>query len=219
MNRNTGLALAVSVLTLISAANISAQSETESERSRRGMRRSANAETVMSMREHLALTEDQIAQLDAIRADGVQLQNATRAELAEMRSQLQAGQIRRSEMMAFMENRRDAVMATAGDLEARIQGVLTETQLGSLEETRAGRQAGARGRAGARGGRSGARGARGGRSGVRGARGWRGARGARGARGGRGGAARGQRRAPTPGWSRDTPTQNAPDQAELTGSC
>ena len=68
MNRNTGLALALSALTLISAANISAQSETESERGRRGMRRSANAETVMSMREHLELTEYQIAQLDAIRA-------------------------------------------------------------------------------------------------------------------------------------------------------
>jgi uncharacterized membrane protein YgcG len=211
MNRNTGLALALSALTLISAANISAQSETESERGRRGMRRSANAETVMSMREHLELTEYQIAQLDAIRADDVTRQNATRAELGEMSSKLQAGQIRRSEMMAFMENRRDAAMATAGDLEARIQGVLTETQLGSLEETRARRQAGARGRASARGGRSGGHGARGGR-------GARGARGARSGREGDFGSARGQRRAPTLGWSRDARTQNAPDQGEITES-
>lgn len=170
MNRTTGLALVLSVLTLMSAADITAQRETESERGRRGMHRwFANTETVMSMREQLQITEGQIAQLDVIRRDDVQLQNATKAEWREMRSQLQARQIRKSEMMAFMENRRDAAMATASDLRARIQGVLNKTQLRSLEETQARRQAGAHGARGVRGARSGHSKARGGPRGARGA--------------------------------------------------
>ena len=91
--KGTVSALALSALTLVGAADISAQDGTESERGRRGMRRSVNAEAVMSMREHLELTEGQIAQLDVIRAEDVTRRNAMRSELEEVRSQLQAGQI------------------------------------------------------------------------------------------------------------------------------
>ena len=105
MKRMTGAVIALSALVAISAADIAAQDEVEARRAARGM---PGVEAIMGMRERLVLTEDQIADLDAIRRESVQRRNADTAELAEIRSQFAAGQIERSEVMAFMEGRRDA---------------------------------------------------------------------------------------------------------------
>ncbi len=134
----------------------------------------------MQMRERLELTEEQIADLDLIRREAVERRSAEATELAELRSRLAAGQIERSEMMAWMEERRDASEGVADERRARIDGVLTEDQLASLAEMRGRPGAFARGRMGIRGG-----------GGFRGPRGFRGARGGL----GRGGPAfRGPRR-------------------------
>ena len=133
-----------------------------------------NVERIMRARETLALSEDQISQLDAIRREIVSQRSAERAEMDELRSQLAAGQIRQSQLMAAQEARADAAQSRAEDVRTRIEAVLTEEQRASLELMAA------RGRGGAR--RPGF--APGGRGGV--GRGGLGPIGGRGRRGGAG---------------------------------
>jgi len=183
--------LALGALLLVGATDIGAQ-ETADDASRPALRRGVDVESIMSMRERLALTEDQLAALDAIRSETVRLRTAEMAEGAEMRSRLRAGLIRPSEMMAFMEDRRDANAGVAEERRERIEAVLDEAQLESLRELRSGGRAFMRGRAGVRGGRGQARvPSRGGGVPGRGFRSGRRpgdepGRGFRGARGGRG---------------------------------
>ena len=155
---------------------------------RRGSRMTASPERIMSMRERLGLTEDQLQALEQLRAEDVDQRARRRAQMDEMRSRLRAGEIERDEMRAFMEELRDG-QSNAGDRSARVEGILTEDQLESLQEVRT-RRAGFRGNRGSvRGGRAQVRGGRaqirgpraqtrGLRPGVRGAQGdMRGARG------------------------------------------
>ncbi|MEM7414129.1 MAG: collagen-like protein [Gemmatimonadota bacterium] len=145
---------------------------------RRNLRGPA-VESIMSMRDRLELTDEQISALDELRAERVRERSQLRAEMDEMQSRLRAGQIPRSEMMAFMEQRREAASGDAEARRAEVNALLTESQVGMLDDLRSQARAFQRGRASARSGR-GARGSRG----VRGARGSRGERGFRGARGG-----------------------------------
>jgi len=176
-NRNTLASLMVISAVAIGPAYAQDTSSADGEepRTERALRL-PSIEAVMSMREQLALSEDQIARLDDLRAGSVQRRSLASAELAEMRSLLNAGQIQPSELMAFMEDRR----AESGDLRAehrsRLEGVLDATQLETLQQVRVRGRSLSRGRAGlARGGRDGVRNDR--RS-VRAGRGVRGSRGA-----------------------------------------
>jgi hypothetical protein len=103
-------------------------------------------ERIMQAREALALTDDQIASLDAIRREIVQERNAEQAEMAELRSQLEAGQIRRSEVIAAQEDRVAAAEGRAEERQTRVDAVLTEDQLAQVElmRTRADRVRGRR---------------------------------------------------------------------------
>ena len=186
MSKMRGGFIALTALTMIGATHIAAQEEVESPE-RRALRRGPSVERIMSMRERLGLTEEQIAQLDQIRAELVQERSAEMAGMAEMRSRLEAGQIRRSEMMAYLEERRDASRGQLEERRTRIEGLLTESQRESVS------QMGDRARAFARGQARGRRG-----QGVRPGRGWdRGERGIRGRR--PGGEGRGFRRGPRGG--------------------
>jgi hypothetical protein len=110
-----------------------------------------NIESIMRARERLELTEDQLESLDALRREAVQQRTAEMAERQELSSRLEAGQIQRSEVMAFMEERRDQRQAQAEVRRQRLESVLSAEQLESIQQMR--RQ---RGRMGARpGGRSG----------------------------------------------------------------
>ena len=102
-------------------------------------------ERIMSARETLALTEDQISRLDAIRREMVAERSAEQAEIAELRSQLAAGQIRQSQLMAAQEARVDAAQGRQEERQARIDAVLTEEQRGAVELMRNTRAAGGRG--------------------------------------------------------------------------
>jgi Spy/CpxP family protein refolding chaperone len=93
-------------------------------------------EAIMRERERLELTEQQVQQLDAIRQEAVAERTAERARIAELRSQLEAGQIRRSELMAAMEEQQDARQARAEERRASIDAILTEAQRESLQEVR-----------------------------------------------------------------------------------
>lgn len=135
MKRIVGAVITLSALVAVSAVDISSQ-EDVSDRGQNRFRRGPGVEAVMSMRERLELTEDQLLALDEIRRDLVVRRATAAAEMAEMRSRLRAGQIRPSEMMAFMEDRRDEASEVDGDDRSRVDGVLTESQLESLQQLR-----------------------------------------------------------------------------------
>jgi len=107
-----GAIFAMGMLAALGASDTSAQS----------------VEQILRSREELELTEQQVQQLDAIRREMVQERTREQAEMAELRSQLAAGLIRQSQMMAAREERMDGAQARAEQRRARIEGVLTEEQ-------------------------------------------------------------------------------------------
>ena len=130
-------------------------------------------EQIMRMRDRLQLTDEQINQLDDVRRENVQRRTATMAEMAELRSQVTAGQINRSDVMSRLKGRREEgqAMAKPGEL---VMSILTDQQREILGEAkmrspkaRSGKTRGMRGR----GGPAGFRGSKGGRAGMRGRRG------------------------------------------------
>lgn len=143
MKKTMGGSIALTALLALLSVPVAAQDD---DQERRGMRRGADIESIMSIRERLELTEDQVRQLDALRAEEVERRGADRAAMAEMRSQLRAGQIERSEMMAFMEQRRDARPEIAEATRSRIDEILQPEQRESLDQYRAERRAYERGR-------------------------------------------------------------------------
>lgn len=135
MRKVTGGIVAMAALAVLGVTEVAAQ----------------RVESIMRARERLELTEDQLESLDALRREAVQERAAEMAELRELRSQLEAGQIQRSELMAFMEERREGRRALAEQRRERIEAVLTGDQLETLQQMRR-----RRGRMGVRpGGRSG----------------------------------------------------------------
>ena len=137
-----------------------------------GARQDGGIESIMSLRERLELTEDQMDQLEAIRRENVQRHTGEMAEMTEVQSRYAAGLIRRSDVMAAMEDRDEAGRAQDAQQRERLRAILTEGQQESLNDLRrqnrasAGRGRAARGRAG-----SGVRGNRGGQQGSRAFRG------------------------------------------------
>lgn len=135
-------------------------------------------EGILRLRERLELTDDQVARLDALRAEAVQRRTEHQAQMAELRSRLAAGQIERSEIENVMRTRREGSAAVREQMLERLDGILTDTQREELDQLRRERRAFLRGRASARRGgpgmmRGGGRpGMRGGRPGMRGGRGF-----------------------------------------------
>ena len=134
-------------------------------------------EQIMRMRDRLQLTDEQINQLDDIRRENVQRRTTAMAEMAELRSQVTAGQINRSDVMSRLKARREEgqAMAKPGKL---VMSILTDQQREILGEAkmrslraRSGKTRGMRGR----GSPAGFRGPKGGRSGRPSMRGGRGA--------------------------------------------
>ena len=100
--------------------------------------RALSIELIMRARDRLELTDDQLSQLEAMRAEGVRIRNAAAAEAAELRSRIAAGQV---EPAAAREARREAVRerldaADAGNptvrLRESLQEILSEEQLESI---------------------------------------------------------------------------------------
>jgi hypothetical protein len=120
MNRMRSVVVASCVFAVLSATGVDAQ----------------NVERVMQAREELALTDDQVARLDAIRREFVQERAAERAEMAELQSQLEAGQIRPSEVLAAREDRAAAAEDRIEQRRARVDAVLTEEQRAQVEQMR-----------------------------------------------------------------------------------
>ena len=120
MKKINGGMVALSALAVLGATDVSAQI----------------VESIMRARERLELTEVQIESLDNIRRETVEERTTEMAEMQELRSQLDAGQIRRSDLMAFMEERQEARAAVNDQRRARVETVLTESQLEMVQEMR-----------------------------------------------------------------------------------
>ncbi len=112
----------------------------------RGAMGAGRIESALRMRERLALTEDQVAQLDALRRARVAERQTAASELAELQSQFRAGQLSGDEFRDAVRQRREAAPAAQDD---PLSEMLTEDQVSQLD--RAGRRGGMRGMRGFRG--------------------------------------------------------------------
>jgi hypothetical protein len=120
MREIRGGIFALSAVAALGASDLSAQS----------------VEQILRNREVLELTEQQVRQLDGIRREMVQERAAEMAEMADLRSQLAAGLIRESQLMAAREARQDGARARSEQRRARIEAVLTEAQREELSTMR-----------------------------------------------------------------------------------
>ena len=99
-------------------------------------RQEGGIEPIMRLGERLELTEDQLGQLDEIRRENVQRRTAEMAQMIEVRSQYAAGLIRRSDVMAAMEDRQEEARGRDGQQRERLESILTEGQQESLNSLR-----------------------------------------------------------------------------------
>jgi hypothetical protein len=120
MRKVTGGIVALGALAVMGATEVAGQ----------------QVEAIMRARERLELTEAQVESLDALRREAVLDRTAEMAELQEMRSQLEAGQIQRSELMAFMEERRAGRQEAVERQRERVEAILSEDQLETLQQMR-----------------------------------------------------------------------------------
>lgn len=112
-----------------------------------GMRQGGGVEMVMRMRSQLELTDDQVERLDAIRQESVERRAAHQAEMAELRSQVVAGERTRDELREVAAARRQAAQAMRDAQRERVESVLTEDQLQQVQVMRARAEGFRRGRA------------------------------------------------------------------------
>jgi hypothetical protein len=120
MNTIRGGIIACSALAVLGATEIAAQ----------------DIESIMRARARLELTEDQLESLESLRREAVQERTTEMAEAEELRSQLEAGHIQRSDVRALMEERREGRQAIAEQRRAGIAAVLIESQFETMQELR-----------------------------------------------------------------------------------
>ncbi len=96
--------------------------------------RSGGVERILQLREELELTDEQISALNEIRAEALERRQAEFAFMMELRSDLQAGEITRSQMREALAERREAHQGRAEPDRERLRGVLSEEQLDALAD-------------------------------------------------------------------------------------
>ena len=153
MKRTMGGMVIRATAMVLGATELSAQRGPDSPRGFANRDRGDGVEMIMRMRAQLELSDDQIQELDAIRQESVRLRNADQAEMAELMSQLRAGEIDREAVPDAMEARAQTRREAADQQRERVDAILDETQRESLEEMDARARAFGRGYAmGMRGG-------------------------------------------------------------------
>ena len=160
MKRMTSGVLALATVLATGAVDLMAQQGPGGRRGQGMNSRRGGVEAIMRMGDRLELTDDQVGSLDALRQFTVQSQNDEFAVRNQLQSQLQAGQIDRSEFNDAMSAQREANRDLAEQQRADVEAILTEEQIESLRESRGRARAFARGRASMRGGQRGIRGNR-----------------------------------------------------------
>jgi len=158
MKRMMGGLMVLAMTMAVHAPELAAQRGPRGPRGFAGGGRGAGVERIMRMREELELTDGQFQELDALREEVVRLRSAHQAEMAELMSQLQVGEIEREAVRDAVEERAGAMEEVAEQHRERVEAILNDTQRETLEEM------GARDRAFNQGY---ARGMRGNRNGMR----------------------------------------------------
>lgn len=96
----------------------------------------ASVEAVLRQRDELELTDQQVAQLEAIRKEEVMRRQNESREQIDLESRFQAGMLDRDAWRDEMEKRSDARTTAARSVRDRIENILTEEQRDQLEERR-----------------------------------------------------------------------------------
>lgn len=174
-----GRVIALAAIAVVGASDVAAQQGRRGPAEGPGMRGGPRGpgpaiERILSLKENLELTDAQIAELDEIRQQSVSQRTGMQARMTELRSELAAGNIQRSEVMAAMEDFREAGQEISSQHRARVEEILTESQVEKLGELRPEGRRGAR-RAGDQARRGDRRGGQNGGPPLRGDRGRRGA--------------------------------------------
>lgn len=91
-------------------------------------------EMILRLREQLNLTEAQVSRLEALRQESVSRQRERMAEMLDLRSRMQAGQVTREQMQERMRARAEAAPAAGQAPGERVRAVLTDQQRLQLAE-------------------------------------------------------------------------------------
>lgn len=91
-------------------------------------------EMILRLREQLNLTEAQVSRLEALRQESVNRQRERTAEMLDLRSKMQAGQVTREQMQERMRARAEAAPAEGQAPGERVRAVLTDQQRLQLAE-------------------------------------------------------------------------------------
>lgn len=145
MSISRGTLITSGALLLVAAGSVEAQPA--SDRPGPAFRRGPGVEAIMSLREELELSADQVEALDEVRRSAVATRTAHRTQMAEMRSRVQAGEARRSELMALREELQEGAPEIHENLRNQVEDILEPGQLEKLEQMRLEREAFRRGRA------------------------------------------------------------------------
>ncbi len=98
--------------------------------------RGGGPEDLLRLRERLALTEQQLTQLRALRDQRLAEQRARMTEMMELRSKLRSGDLSQEEARRTMRERMEAVRQQQTAAMERMRQVLTEEQRNRLSEVR-----------------------------------------------------------------------------------
>lgn len=90
------------------------------------------AENALRSSDTLALTEEQTAQLEALRTSCIERQQSHSSEAMELRSRLQAGQITPEEFREARQSRQETAQAARDQTRTRLEAILTEEQMSQL---------------------------------------------------------------------------------------
>jgi hypothetical protein len=99
--------------------------------------RGPGVEAVLRLKTQLALTDDQVKRLDQIREEVVKQRTAHMAEMMELRSKVQAGEMRPEDLRKAMEAQRDATAQVRAQRLERVRAVLNDTQKQQIEQMQA----------------------------------------------------------------------------------
>ncbi len=89
-------------------------------------------ENALRSSDTLALTEEQTAQLEALRTSCIERQQSHLSEAMELRSKLQAGQITPEEFREARQSRQETGQAGRDQTRTRLEAILSEEQMSQL---------------------------------------------------------------------------------------
>jgi hypothetical protein len=101
-------------------------------RGARGRAPGASVEQALRLRDTLQLTDDQVAQLQALRQEAVADRQAAMEHFIDVRSRFRAGDMTSDELQEELASRREDARSRADGREERFSGTLTEGQLDQL---------------------------------------------------------------------------------------